>query len=157
MKGILGADVIVSKITNTGQTFQCADPEFVGVMPVKQEIETLPSDEPGRPSIGWKISEIVGTGIVNPPSTPESRQLRWAEDILSYRIFKFDSGDTGWALMEPPYITSYGGPGEDCIGRQEPDYNRIAYGQPRLRGSKTTLEAVQYAAQTIVDLDKQKR
>ena len=43
---IFGADIIVSKIVPPKQVFAAADPEFVGVMPVRQDIEVLPADEP---------------------------------------------------------------------------------------------------------------
>lgn len=63
---IFGADIIVSKIVLPGTVFACADPEFVGVMPVRQDIEVLPADEPKRLSLGWVVNEIIGIGIVNP-------------------------------------------------------------------------------------------
>ena len=63
---IFGADIVVSKVVPAGQAFACADPEFVGVMPVRQDIEVLPADEPKQLKLGWVVSEIVGIGIVNP-------------------------------------------------------------------------------------------
>jgi len=63
---IFGADIVVSKVVPAGRAFACADPEFVGVMPVRQDIEVLPADEPKQLKLGWVISEIVGCGIVNP-------------------------------------------------------------------------------------------
>jgi hypothetical protein len=63
---IFGADIIVSKIVPAGTAFACADPEFVGVMPVRQDIEVMPADEPKQLKLGWVVSEIVGIGIVNP-------------------------------------------------------------------------------------------
>lgn len=63
---IFGADIIVSKVVPQGSTFACADPEFVGVMPVRQDIEVLPADEPKQLKLGWVVSEIIGIGIVNP-------------------------------------------------------------------------------------------
>jgi len=63
---IWGADIMVSKIVPPGTVYSCADPEFLGVMPVRQDIEVLPADEPRRLSLGWVISEIIGIGIVNP-------------------------------------------------------------------------------------------
>lgn len=63
---IFGADIIVSKVVPNGQAFACADPEFVGVMPVRQDIEVLPADEPKQLKLGWVVSEIIGIGIVNP-------------------------------------------------------------------------------------------
>lgn len=62
---IWGADIIVSKIVPKGTVYAVADPEFVGVMPVRQGIEVMPADEPRRLSLGWVISEIIGIGIVN--------------------------------------------------------------------------------------------
>jgi hypothetical protein len=63
---IWGADIIVSKIVPAGTVFGVADPEFVGVMPVRQDIEVLPADEPKQLKLGWVVSEIIGLGIVNP-------------------------------------------------------------------------------------------
>jgi hypothetical protein len=63
---IWGADIMVSKIVPPGTVYACADPEFVGVMPVRQDIEVLPADEPRQLKLGWVVSEIIGIGIVNP-------------------------------------------------------------------------------------------
>ena len=63
---IWGADVIVSKIVPDGTVYGCAEPEFVGVFPVRQDIEVLPADEPKQLKLGWVVNEIVGIGIVNP-------------------------------------------------------------------------------------------
>ena len=63
---IWGADIMVSKIVPPGTVYACADPEFVGVMPIRQDIEVLPADEPKRLLLGWVVSEIIGIGIVNP-------------------------------------------------------------------------------------------
>ncbi len=63
---IFGADIIVSKIVPAKQVFACADPEFVGVMPIRQDIEVLPADEPKQLKLGWVVNEIIGIGIVSP-------------------------------------------------------------------------------------------
>lgn len=62
---VWGADVIVSKVVPVGTVLGCADPEFVGVMPIRQDIEVLPADEPKQLKLGWVVNEIVGIGIVN--------------------------------------------------------------------------------------------
>jgi hypothetical protein len=62
---IWGADIMVSKIVPAGTVYAVADPEFVGVMPVRQDIEVLPADEPKQLKLGWVVSEIIGIGIVN--------------------------------------------------------------------------------------------
>jgi len=61
-----GADIIVSKIVPPGTVYAVSDPEFVGVMPVRQDIEVMPADEPRQLKLGWVISEIIGIAIVNP-------------------------------------------------------------------------------------------
>lgn len=71
---IWGADIMVSKIVPAGTVYGLADPEFVGVMPVRQDIEVLPADEPRRMSLGWVISEIIGIGIVNPRGVAAARK-----------------------------------------------------------------------------------
>jgi hypothetical protein len=63
---IFGADIVVSKVVPSGRAFACADPEFVGVMPVRQDIEVLPADEPKQLKLGWVVNEIIGIGVVNP-------------------------------------------------------------------------------------------
>lgn len=63
---VWGADIMVSKIVPPGTVYACADPEFVGVMPIRQDIEVLPADEPKQLKLGWVVSEIIGLGIVNP-------------------------------------------------------------------------------------------
>jgi hypothetical protein len=63
---IWGADIIVSKIVPRGTVYGLAEPEFVGVMPIRQDIEVLPADEPKQLKLGWVVNEIIGIGIVNP-------------------------------------------------------------------------------------------
>ena len=62
---IWGADIIVSKIVPSGTVFGVADAEFVGVMPVRADIEVYPADEPRRVQLGWVVVEEIGIGIVN--------------------------------------------------------------------------------------------
>lgn len=63
---IWGADIIVSKIVPAGTVYGCADPEFVGVMPVRAECEVLPADEVKQIKLGWVVYEEIGIAIVNP-------------------------------------------------------------------------------------------
>jgi hypothetical protein len=51
-----------------------ADPEFVGVMPIRQDIEVLPADEPKQLKLGWVVSEIIGIAIVNPRGVAAGRK-----------------------------------------------------------------------------------
>lgn len=60
------ADIIVSKVVPSGTIYAVADPEFVGVMPIRQDIEVIPADEPKELKLGWVVSEIIGVAIINP-------------------------------------------------------------------------------------------
>ena len=71
---IWGADIMVSKIVPPGTVFGVADPEFVGVMPIRGDIEVLPADEPKRLSLGWIVYEEIGLAILNPRGTSVGRK-----------------------------------------------------------------------------------
>ena len=71
---IWGADIMVSKIVPPGTVYGLADPEFVGVMPIRQDIEVMPADEPKRLSLGWVVSEEIGLAIVNPRGVAVGRK-----------------------------------------------------------------------------------
>lgn len=71
---IWGADIMVSKIVPPGTVYACADPEFVGVMPIRQDIEVLPADEPKQLKLGWVVSEQIGIAIVNPRGTAKGNK-----------------------------------------------------------------------------------
>lgn len=75
---IWGADIIVSKVVPVGTAFAVADPEFVGVMPIRQDIEVLPADEPKQLKLGWVVNEIIGIGIVNPRGVAVGRKTTTA-------------------------------------------------------------------------------
>lgn len=63
---IWGADILVSKIVPAGTVYASADAEFVGVMPIRSDIEVLPADEPRMLKLGWVVTEQIGIAIVNP-------------------------------------------------------------------------------------------
>jgi hypothetical protein len=65
---------MVSKIVPTGTIYGASDPEFVGVLPIRQDIEVIPADEPKQLKIGWVVSEEIGIGIVNPRAVAASRK-----------------------------------------------------------------------------------
>ena len=62
---IWGADIVVSKMVPRGTVYALTDPEFVGVMPVRQDVEVLPADEPRQLKLGWVVNEIIGIAVVN--------------------------------------------------------------------------------------------
>lgn len=63
---IWSADIIVSRVVPSGTLYATADPEFVGVMPIRQDIEVIPADDPRELKLGWVVSEIIGISIINP-------------------------------------------------------------------------------------------
>jgi hypothetical protein len=69
---IWGADLLVSKIVPKGTIYACADPEFVGVMPIRADVEVYPADEPKQVKLGWVVYEEVGVGILNPRGVAKS-------------------------------------------------------------------------------------
>lgn len=71
---IWGTDIMVSKIVPPGTIYGAADPEFVGVMPIRQDIEVLPADEPKQLKLGWVVSEQIGIAIVNPRGVAAGRK-----------------------------------------------------------------------------------
>ncbi len=69
-----GADIMVSKIVPAGTVYACADPEFVGVMPIRSDIEVIPADEPKRVSLGWVVTEEIGIAIMVPRGVSAGRK-----------------------------------------------------------------------------------
>lgn len=59
------ADILISKKCPTDQVFVLADPEFVGVMPIRQDIQVIPADKPEALRLGWVIYEEIGAAVVN--------------------------------------------------------------------------------------------
>ena len=62
---LFGADIIISKVVTPGSVFGVAQPDMVGVMPIRQNVEVLPNDQLTRLSLGWAIFEVIGLAIVN--------------------------------------------------------------------------------------------
>jgi hypothetical protein len=59
------ADIIVSKVVPTQTVYACADADFVGPMPIRQDIEVLPADEPKQLKLGWVVNELIGIAVAN--------------------------------------------------------------------------------------------
>ncbi len=71
---IWGADILVSKIVPAGTAYAVADPEFVGVLPIRSDIEVLPADEPKRVSLGWVVTEEIGICVANSRAVAGARK-----------------------------------------------------------------------------------
>lgn len=59
------ADILISKKVPAGTVYVLADPEFVGVMPIRQDIQVIPADKPQELRLGWVIYEEIGLSVVN--------------------------------------------------------------------------------------------
>ena len=59
------ADVIVSKVVPAWTVYAVADADFVGPMPIRQDIEVLPADEPKQLKLGWVVNELIGIAVAN--------------------------------------------------------------------------------------------
>lgn len=59
------ADILISKKVPANTVYVLADPEFVGVMPIRQDIQVIPADKPEELRLGWVIYEEIGLGVVN--------------------------------------------------------------------------------------------
>jgi hypothetical protein len=71
---IFGADIMVSKLVPAGTVYGAADPQFVGVMPIRSDIEVYPADEPKRFSLGWVVGEEIGIAVANPRALAAGRK-----------------------------------------------------------------------------------
>jgi hypothetical protein len=69
LTGVFGrlwtADILISNLVPDSSVLVLAPAEFVGVMPVRQEITVIPADKPSRLRLGWVIYEDIGIAIVN--------------------------------------------------------------------------------------------
>lgn len=59
------ADILISKKVPMNTVYVLADPEFVGVMPIRQDVQVIPADKPEELRLGWVIYEEIGLAVVN--------------------------------------------------------------------------------------------
>jgi hypothetical protein len=62
---IFTADIHVSSRVQTTYVFVLAPAEYVGAMPIRQDITVLPADDPKKLRLGWVVYEEIGVCIVN--------------------------------------------------------------------------------------------
>jgi len=61
-----GQNIYVTKKLDHDTVLCTSDPDYVGVMPVYQDIEVIPADLPWETSFGWAFTELVGMTVFNP-------------------------------------------------------------------------------------------
>ena len=64
------ADLLISKKCPIGSVYILADPEFVGVMPIRQDIQVIPADKPQELRLGWVIYEEIGLAVFDNDGCP---------------------------------------------------------------------------------------
>ncbi len=73
MSGLYGhlwtADIHVSTMVPKNSIYVLAPGEFVGAMPVRQDITVLPADDPKALRLGWVIYEELGIAVINDYAT----------------------------------------------------------------------------------------
>ena len=62
---IYTADIHVSSRVPTANVYVLAPAEYVGAMPVRQDISVIPADDPKRLRLGWVVYEEIGIVIIN--------------------------------------------------------------------------------------------
>lgn len=62
------AEILISKKVPLNTVYCLADPEFVGVMPIRQDIQVIPADNPQQLRVGWVVYEEIGMSVVNSQS-----------------------------------------------------------------------------------------
>jgi hypothetical protein len=69
MSGLFGhlwtADIHVSHRVPQGSVYLLAPAEYVGAIPVRQDITVLPADDPKNLRLGWVIYEEIGIIVIN--------------------------------------------------------------------------------------------
>ena len=66
MATLHGAQIMISRIVEPGYVYVCAEPEFLGRIPVRTELTVLSADDPKARRIGFSIFEMLGIGAFNP-------------------------------------------------------------------------------------------
>ncbi len=60
------ADIHVSSRMPVADVFVLAPAEYLGAMPIRQDITVIPADEPRVLRLGWVVYEEIGIVIINP-------------------------------------------------------------------------------------------
>jgi hypothetical protein len=60
-----GLNIYVTKKMPKNTVFVTTDPDYLGVMPVYQDIEVIPADLPWQGLFGWLFIEILGLAVFN--------------------------------------------------------------------------------------------
>jgi hypothetical protein len=62
---IYSADIHVSTMAPKNSVYVLAPAQYVGAMPVRQDITVVPADDPRKLRLGWVVFEELGFGVIN--------------------------------------------------------------------------------------------
>ena len=71
------------------EEYRAYEPEFVGTIPIRHDIEVLSTDEPKQLKLGWVVHENIGIGIVNTRALDPFRLL-----AIKIKDFCFEHSST---------------------------------------------------------------
>lgn len=60
-----GMDIYMTKLAPKDKFFLVAEPEFLGVMPIRQDVDVLDTPNNRELKLGWSIYEEIGFGLLN--------------------------------------------------------------------------------------------
>lgn len=60
-----GMDIYLSKKANASKGYIVSEPEFLGVMPIRQDLDVLDSPNNHELKLGWSIYEEIGFAVLN--------------------------------------------------------------------------------------------
>ena len=70
LTGVFGrlwtADILISNLIPNNDVLVTAPAEFVGMMPIRQEVTVIPADKPSRLRLGWVVYTNLGICVANP-------------------------------------------------------------------------------------------
>lgn len=70
LTGVFGrlwtSDIMISNLVPDNEVLIAAPAEFLGAMPIRQEITVIPADKPSRLRLGWVVYENCGFVVTNP-------------------------------------------------------------------------------------------
>jgi hypothetical protein len=62
---IYSADIHVSTMVPKNCVYLMAPAQFVGAMPIRQDVTVIPADDPRKLRLGWVVYEDIGIGVIN--------------------------------------------------------------------------------------------
>jgi hypothetical protein len=93
----MGLEILVSKMVPRGNVYVLAEPEYLGVMPIRQDINVIPADKPEKLRIGFVVYEEIGVSVVNARAVAKINVTGKA----SYTPWNLDDSTIGEATYHP--------------------------------------------------------